>query len=49
MERTLIAFNLPNLITVMIMAAAGYAVLAVFTQLFIKPQGQNLAASGGGF
>ena len=32
MERTLISWNLPNWITVMIMAAAGYAVLGLVAQ-----------------
>jgi hypothetical protein len=33
MERTIISWNLPNWITVLIMAAAGYAVLAFGAQM----------------
>lgn len=33
MERTLISWNLPNWITIVIMAAAGYALLGVTAQL----------------
>ena len=34
MDRTLISWNFPNWITVMLMAAAGYAVLALVAQAF---------------
>jgi len=34
MERTIISWNLPNWITVMLMAAAGYAVLGLTAQVF---------------
>lgn len=33
MERPMIAWNLPNWITVVLMAAVGYAVLTVIAQL----------------
>jgi hypothetical protein len=33
MDRTLISFNIANWITVLLMAAAGYAVLAVAKQM----------------
>ena len=33
MERTLIAWNLPNWITILIMAAAGYAILGFAAQM----------------
>lgn len=47
MERTLIAWNLPNWVTVLLMAAAGYAVLALVTQFIIrKPMQQQSAAAG---
>lgn len=47
MERTIISWNLPNWITVMIMAAAGYAVLGLVAQLLKQQQGQSVAATGG--
>ena len=34
MERTIISWNLPNWITVMLMAAAGYAVIGLSVQVF---------------
>lgn len=34
MERTLISWNVANWITVLLMAAAGYAVLALIAQAF---------------
>jgi hypothetical protein len=36
MERTLISWNIANWITVLLMAAAGYAVLAAASQLFTQ-------------
>lgn len=36
MERTLLSWNVANWITVLLMAAAGYAVLAVVSQLMLK-------------
>jgi hypothetical protein len=33
MERTLLAWNLPNWITVVLMAAAGYALMTVLAQV----------------
>lgn len=48
MDRTLISWNIPNWITVMLMAAAGYAVLAVVKNLFIKG-GATQASGAGGF
>jgi hypothetical protein len=45
MERTLISFNLPNWITVTIMAAASYAVLGLIAQL-LKQQQQAAQAGG---
>ena len=44
MERTLIAFNLPNVITITIMAALGYAAFGVFSQLLMRRSG---ALAGG--
>ena len=48
MERTLISWNLPNWITVMLMAAAGYAVLGLVAQL-MKQQQTQAASTVGGF
>jgi hypothetical protein len=42
MERTIISWNLPNWITVVIMASLGYAALAAMAQLVKK----NNASSG---
>lgn len=33
MERTLISFNLPNFLTVLLMAAAGYALFGFIAQM----------------
>ncbi len=38
MERTMISWNLPNWITVVLMAAAGYAVLGLLAQLLKRQQ-----------
>jgi hypothetical protein len=38
MERNLISWNLPNWITVLLMAAAGYAVLGLLAQLLKQQQ-----------
>lgn len=46
MERTLISFNLPNWITVVLMAALGYAVLGAVAQ-FIKRRGASDGQAGG--
>jgi hypothetical protein len=46
MERTLISWNLPNWITVMIMAAAGYAVLAAVSQAV---KSRPAVGAGGGY
>jgi hypothetical protein len=44
MERTMISWNLPNWITVMLMAAAGYAVLGAIRQVMIKSNGGGSGA-----
>jgi hypothetical protein len=36
MERTLISWNIANWITVLLMAAAGYALLGLVSQVFMK-------------
>lgn len=38
MDRSLIAWNIPNWITVLLMAAAGYIVLAAATQILVTKQ-----------
>ena len=38
MERTMISWNLPNWITVLLMAAAGYAVLGFASQILKQQQ-----------
>lgn len=38
MERTLISFNFPNIVTVTLMAALGYALLALVSQ-FLQARG----------
>lgn len=48
MERTLISWNLPNWITVMLMGAAGYAVIGVVMQL-VKQQQATQTGGGGGY
>lgn len=47
MERTIISWNIANWITVLLMAAAGYAVLAVISQVVVQKPTQ--AANTGGF
>ena len=47
MERTLISFNLPNVITVTLMAALGYVLLAVVSQVLLR-RGIGLPASAVG-
>ena len=47
MERTLIAFNLPNVITITLMAALGYIVLTGISQ-FVMRQGGGVAPSAMG-
>lgn len=46
MERTLIAFNLPNIITITLMAALGYVALAAINQ-FVLQRGTASTAVGG--
>jgi hypothetical protein len=45
MERTLISWNIANWITVLLMAAAGYAVLGLVSQVLLK-KGTTTAAPG---
>ena len=46
MERTLISWNLPNWFTIVLMAAAGYAVLGLVAQL-IKRGNASAGQTGG--
>lgn len=49
MDRTLISFNLPNIITVTLMAALGYALLAGLAQVFQNRAATAAPSSVGGF
>lgn len=44
MDRALISWNLANWITVLLMAAAGYAVLALARQVVMPPQQTQLGS-----
>jgi hypothetical protein len=46
MERTLLSWNIANWITVLLMAAAGYAVLMVVSQVFVQ-KGPSQTPGGG--
>jgi hypothetical protein len=46
MERTILSWNVANWITVLLMAAAGYAVLALASQVFVN---KAPTATGGGY
>ena len=46
MERTLISWNLPNWITVVVMAALGYAALGAIAQV-VKRNGASGGQAGG--
>jgi hypothetical protein len=46
MERTMISWNFPNWISVMLMAAAGYAVLGLLAQLLKQQQSSGGMAGG---
>jgi hypothetical protein len=41
MERTMLSFNLPNWITVMLMALIGYAVVGLARQAFMHASGSG--------
>jgi len=45
MDRTMIAFNLPNTFTVLLMAAAGYALAALLYNLLGFNRSQYAAAA----
>ena len=47
MERTMLSFNLPNIISITIMAALGYVILAAISQLFLNRQAAAPSALGG--
>jgi hypothetical protein len=46
MERTMISFNLPNIVTITLMAALGYAIFAGLAQLFLSRQTAAPGAAG---
>lgn len=46
MERTIISWNLPNWLTIVLMAAAGYAVLGLIAQA-IKKRDASAGSVGG--
>ena len=45
MDRVLLSWNIPNWITVVLMAAAGYFVLALVSQLVLNKSGQQQQAA----
>jgi hypothetical protein len=45
MERTLLTFTVPNIITVVLMGAIGYALFAVIAQVLIRYWGGGSSAS----
>lgn len=47
MERTILSWNIANWVTVMLMAAAGYAVIGLVSQFLLNRSGMQ--ATGGGF
>jgi hypothetical protein len=49
MERTLISWNLPNWITISLMAAASYALIGLVAQLLKQQQTAASGAGAGGF
>jgi hypothetical protein len=49
MERTLIAFNLPNIITITLMAAIGYTILGVASQVLQRNSTTAAPSAMGGF
>lgn len=51
MERTLISWNVPNIVTIWLMAAIGFLVVGLAAQLFLKWTGSNdgVQANGAGY
>lgn len=55
MDRTLISWNVPNMITVPLMSFLGFLLVAVIVQLYFKVSGSNgggatdAATSSGGY
>jgi hypothetical protein len=50
MERTIISWNVPNVITIWLMLAAGLALLAIggnYLQAWMRPSNQQSSTSGG--
>lgn len=48
MERTLISWNLPNWITIVLMATAGYLLFGLASQFIIGASGNTTAANNSG-
>lgn len=48
MERTLITWNVPNLITVPLMAFLGFALAGLLWQTYLKFSGSNTSANNAG-
>jgi hypothetical protein len=46
MEETIITWNATNWITVVVMVALGFLILAVISQLYHNMRGKSAAASG---
>lgn len=46
MERTMISFNLPNIITITLMAALGYVIVTAVMQMVMKGAGAAPVAVG---
>jgi hypothetical protein len=46
MERTMLSFNLPNIISITLMAALGYVILTAVAQLFLSKQAAAPSATG---
>ncbi len=49
MDRTLIAWNVPNLITIPLMAFLGFLVVSVIWQLVVQMNGGQTANNSGGY
>lgn len=47
MDRALISWNIPNWITVMLMAAGGYAILLAVKTIFVKTGPTQTGVAGG--
>lgn len=48
MDRTMISFNLPNIISITLMAAIGYLIVTAVMQVMMKGSGAAPAANASG-